>query len=80
MNQKATTSIVYKPPYPEMYIPEQLRSGVTIKQFWYQKMISLIVALWWLATKPFRKEAEEPQPGEKTTLEEKVEVSEEGDK
>lgn len=77
MNRKAATSIVYKGPYPEMYIPEQLRSEITIKQFWYQKLISLIVAVVYLVTKPLRKTPSKASE-EKPTLEVKAEASEEG--
>ena len=75
MNRKATTSIVYKSPYPEMFIPEQLRSEITIKQFWYQKLISLCVALWYLGTKPLRKSSSKVSD-EKPALEVKMETSE----
>lgn len=55
--------------YPEMWVPEFLRSPVRIKRFWYIRGWDWVIIIWQLLTKPFRKKITPPEPALKVTLE-----------
>jgi len=52
---KKRKSIVIKGPYPDMWIPEMLRTPVRIRVFWYQKVWNFFKVIGRAIAKPFKK-------------------------
>ncbi len=57
-NHKKHVSVVITGDYPEMWVPEMLRSPVRIKRFWYIRLWGGVTTIWGVLSEPFRKAPE----------------------